>query len=109
MVDRAGCEWEVSLVFLYDVTIFLIDYTPSITFIFLSSYRLFFSWSGGCGGVGGLVDGKAPPLSHSLHLPAHFSFSRWHPLPTHLHCVPITHSGFKCFVEADVHTMSSFK
>ncbi len=75
------------------VTVFLIDYTPIISFIFLSNHWLFMPGVGGSGGG-----------PHSLPLPAHSAFFRWHLLPTHLHCVPITHTDSKSFVQADMHT-----
>lgn len=45
-----------------------------------------------------------PHHPHSLPLPAHSAFSRWHLLPTHLHCVPIMHTDSKAFACACKHT-----
>ena len=51
-----------------------------------------------------LGGGRQSSLPHSHPLPAHSAFSRWHPLPTHLHCVPIMHTDSTSFVWADTHT-----
>lgn len=92
--DRVGVGGLCLLSSFMCVAVFLIDYTPIVSFIFLSSQSLF-SW------------GWTPP--HPLPLPAHSVFSRWHLLPTHLHCVPIMHTDSKSFVWADMHTLKLIK
>lgn len=85
----------VSLVFLY-LCHSVFDWLHSHRFLYLpvKPLRVFFLGGGG----------RQSSLPHSLPLPAHSAFSRWHPLPTHLHCVPIMHTDSKSFVWADTHT-----
>lgn len=84
----------VSLVFLY-LCHSVFDWLHSHRFLYLPVKPPAFI-RGGSGG--------APPPPHSLPLPAHSALSRWHLLPTHLHCVPIMHTDSKSFVWADTHT-----
>lgn len=53
-----------------------------------------------------------PPHTHYHHHPSFFpppansAFSRWHLLPTHLHCVPIMHTDSKSFAWVCTHTQT---
>lgn len=93
--DRVRSGRVVSLVFLY-LCHSVFDWLHSHRFLYLPVKPLWvFFFLGG---------GRQSSLPHSHPLPAHSAFSRWHPLPTHLHCVPIMHTDSTSFVWADTHT-----
>lgn len=93
VVAGTGCEWAGGV---YCLALFV---SQCFWLITLPSFPL-----SSCQ-TSGVVE--CPP--HSLPPLAHSAFSRWHPLPTHLHCVPIIHTDPKSSACADTHTYTLWK